>query len=68
MKKVFGIILLAISILNIVAIIDRTANGESVGSPIYLILIVMMLFGGIGLLASKKAKDSSDLPVERKDD
>lgn len=68
MKKVFGGILLAISVLNLIAIIGRSSNGESVGSPLYIILIIMMFFGGIGLLATKKTDKTTELPAEQKDE
>lgn len=53
MKKTIGIILLVIVGLNIISIIVRISNYDSIGSPIYLIILGMMLTGGIILLKHK---------------
>ncbi len=53
-KKVIGIILVVIAGLNIFGWFVRSSKGESIGSPFSIILIVMMLFGGLFLINSKK--------------
>ncbi len=65
MKKTIGVIFLVIVGLNFYSIIVRSYIGDPIGSPMYLIILVMMLFGGIGLINSKKKQDSTD--IQRKE-
>ncbi len=53
-KKAIGIILAVIAGLNIFGWFVRSSKGESIGSPFSIILIVMMLFGGLFLINSKR--------------
>lgn len=57
-KRAVGWVLLVIAGLNFVAIAVRVFQDDPAGSPIYLILIVMMFIGGLGLIG----KDKSDTP------
>lgn len=59
-KRVFGWILLAIVGLNVVAILVRMEQGASVGSPLYLIFLLMMFIGGVGLVRKKKNDRNSE--------
>ena len=63
MKKTIGIILAVIVGLNFVSIMVRSSKGDPIGSPAYLIILVMMLFGGIGLInsAAKKKNETTDI-------
>lgn len=47
MKRTVGIIFIAIVCLNVFGAFMRTLNGEPIGSPAYIIILVMMFFGGV---------------------
>jgi len=68
MKKTIGIILLVIVGLNFISIMVRSSKGDSIGSPAYLIILVMMLFGGIGLLNSAGKKKNETTDIQKKED
>lgn len=57
MKKVFGIILLVFVGLNLFTIMVRSSNGEEIGSPGYIFILLLMLICGIILVSSKKKKN-----------
>lgn len=61
MKKILGYILIAIPILNVVAIIGSNSGGrESSSSPLEIIFLILMFFGGIALISkSSKNKEIS---------
>lgn len=58
MKKIVGIILLVIVGLNIITISVRASSGEQVGSPLYVIILILFMFGGIALISSSKQGES----------
>lgn len=66
-KKTVGIILLVISGLNVFGWFIKLPKGESIGSPAYIVLIIMMFFGGISLINSKK-KTSDNTDIQKKDE
>lgn len=70
MKKTIGWILLVISILNIISILVRLSNGDSIGAPLYIIIVIMMLIGRISLINSKKKtiEEKQNLPSPKKND
>ena len=54
MKKTIGIILIVMVALNAIAIFTRISRNVSVGSPGYLIFLVLLLIGGLQLINSQK--------------
>lgn len=50
MKKTIGIILFVIVGLNFIAIFVRMSKAEPIGSPMYIILLLAMIGGGIWLI------------------
>lgn len=70
MKKTIGWILLVISILNLISILVRLSKGDSVGSPLYIIIVIMMFIGGISLINSKKKsiEEKQNLPSSKEND
>lgn len=68
MKKSIGIILLVIVGLNFISIMVRSSKGGSLGSPAYLIILAMMLFGGIGLLSRANIKKNETKDIQKKED
>lgn len=68
MKRTIGWILLVIVGLNCVTILVRLSQEVSIGSPLYLILLTMMLLGGLRLVNSKnQAKPTSETGVNNDD-
>lgn len=70
MKKTIGWILLVICGLNLISLFARMSKGDSPGSPMYIILLVMMVIGALVLIGSKKDVKPGDnnLPEKREDD
>ena len=67
MKKTIGNMLIVMVGLNLISIFTNSIRGDSIGSPMYLIILVMMLVGGITLISSsKKKKETTNL--QKKDD
>ena len=66
-KRTLGIIFLVISGLNIFGWFVRSSKGESIGSPLYIVLMVMMLFGGMALVSSKKKTDEIN-DIQKRDE
>ncbi len=67
MKRTIGIILLIIGGLNCITVFTHLSQNKSPGSPIYLILLVMMLVGGYSLTTAKKKDDGSNFKeIEKK--
>lgn len=56
MKKVIAIFLFVLVGLNAVAIFVRMGQGESVGSPAYLLILLVMLVGGFWLYPNKDSQ------------
>lgn len=67
-KRIVGWILLVIAGLNFLSVFVRLAQGESIGSPLYLILLVMMMVGGMSLVQSRKRGDSDSKAVVKTSD
>ena len=59
MKKIIGIILIVIASLNIIVWFSDFAKGDF-ESPIYYILILALLVGGIWLVMSNKSINQKD--------
>jgi len=55
MKKIIGIILIVIVALNLISIGVHLFKDESVGSPLYIIILIILLILG-GFLISKTNK------------
>jgi hypothetical protein len=56
MKKTIGIILLIIAGLNLISIIGRASSGVPLGSPGYLVILLIMIIGGIALINRSNTK------------
>ena len=65
MKKTVGWILLVMASLNFVTVFVRLSKNESVGSPAYLIIVVMMFFGGLSLINSKKKETENSTKIQK---
>jgi hypothetical protein len=66
MKKTSGIILLVIAGLNLLSIIMRSAKSESMGSPLYALLLMVLVFAGFALLQAS-AENNQDKPKKEKE-
>ena len=65
MRKVIGIILLIIVGLNLLSIIIRLSNGESIGSPLYLIILVLL--GAGGFILANNSSSKTEEPQKKQD-
>lgn len=65
MKRTIGWILLIMAALNFFGIFMRTLQNENIGSPAYLIILVMMFFGGISLINSKNKTSNETQNTEK---
>lgn len=68
MKRTIGWILLVIAGLNFVTLFVNLSQNKSIGSPAYLIILVMMFFGGLSLVNSKKKTTESSTEIQKTDD
>lgn len=64
MKRTIGTIILLIAFLNVVAIIGRISNGNPVGSPFYIIGLILMIIGGVVLVNTSKHKFQSQIRIQ----
>ena len=65
MKRKIGWVLLVIAGLNFVTLFANLSQNKSVGSPAYLIILVMMFFGGLSLINSKKKKPGNSTEIQK---
>lgn len=68
MKRGIGWVMLVIFGLNVVAILGRIAQDESVGSPIYLLLLIMIAGGGLSLIRSRRTSAKESNAIVKKED
>lgn len=58
--KIVGIIFIVISALNMVAWLSRSSQGEPIGSPAYIVLVLVLLIAGLFMVASNKKNESEE--------
>jgi hypothetical protein len=68
MKKIIGWILIVLAGFNLISIFFSLIGVTPVGSPGYIIVVIMMFFGGLSLINSKKDNTEGGTDLQKNED